>query len=262
MFGTHPASPLTAAAKSSFDGLKTADYDPIYRFHIPLTPEGAGREMNVETGTDGLVRFVRLGTFDLPEMGQLAVWKLRGYGGGIFVPFRDATAGQPGGTTARAAASWTPSRGLSTACRGPGRRPSSSWTSISPTTRPARTTRRGHAPSPARPTAWPWRSRRRAVLSGWTQSSISTPVQGPGRRCRPRRRTCRRTRIYPRRDGQPSGPGSRPPPAPRRPPLPAGPAAAEVHRRRRRLHGHVPGAVRVPPAILLARSPPTRPPLS
>ena len=62
MFGTHPASPLTAAAKSSFGGLKTADYDPIYRFHIPLTSEGAGREMNVETGTDGLVRFVRLGT--------------------------------------------------------------------------------------------------------------------------------------------------------------------------------------------------------
>ena len=98
MFGTHPASPLTAAAKSTFGGLKTADYDPIYRFHIPLTSEGAGREMNVETGTDGLVRFVRLGTFDLPEMGQLAVWKLRGYGGGIFVPFRDATAGQPGGS--------------------------------------------------------------------------------------------------------------------------------------------------------------------
>jgi len=98
MFGTHPASALTAEAKATFGGLKTADYDPIYRFHVPLTPEGAGREMNVETGTDGLVRFVRLGTFDLPEMGQLAVWKLRGYGGGIFVPGRDATAGQPGGS--------------------------------------------------------------------------------------------------------------------------------------------------------------------
>lgn len=98
MFGTHPASALTAAAKSSFGGLKTADYDPIYRFHVPLTKEGAGREMTVETGTDGAVHFVRLGTFDLPEMGQLAVWKLKGYGGGIFVPFRDATAGQPGGS--------------------------------------------------------------------------------------------------------------------------------------------------------------------
>ena len=98
MFATHPASALTAAGKAGFSGLKTADYDPIYRFHVPLTGEGAGREMSVETGTDGRVNFVRLGTFDLPELGQLAVWKLQGYGGGIFVPFRDATAGQPGGT--------------------------------------------------------------------------------------------------------------------------------------------------------------------
>jgi uncharacterized protein (DUF1684 family) len=98
MFATHPASALTAQDKARFSGLKTADYDPIYRFHVPLTKEGAGREMSVETATDGVVNFVRLGTFDLPEMGQLAVWKLVGYGGGIFVPFRDATAGQPGGS--------------------------------------------------------------------------------------------------------------------------------------------------------------------
>lgn len=98
MFATHPASALTAADKARFSGLKTADYDPIYRFHVPLTYEGAGREMSVDTGTDGVVHFVRLGTFDLPEMGQLAVWKIHGYGGGIFVPFRDATAGQAGGS--------------------------------------------------------------------------------------------------------------------------------------------------------------------
>ncbi|HYH77785.1 MAG TPA: DUF1684 domain-containing protein [Arthrobacter sp.] len=98
MFATHPASALTAQGKAHFSGLKTSDYDPIYRFHVPLTMEGAGREMSVETATDGVVSFVRLGTFDLPEMGQLAVWKFLGYGGGIFVPFRDATAGQPGGS--------------------------------------------------------------------------------------------------------------------------------------------------------------------
>jgi hypothetical protein len=43
MFATHPASALTAADKARFSGLKTADYDPIYRFHVPLTKEGAGR---------------------------------------------------------------------------------------------------------------------------------------------------------------------------------------------------------------------------
>jgi uncharacterized protein (DUF1684 family) len=98
MFATHPASALTPEDKAQFSGLKTADYDPVYRFYVPLTPEGAGREMTAETTTDGVIRFIRLGTFDLPELGQLGVWKLHGYGGGIFVPFRDATAGQPGGT--------------------------------------------------------------------------------------------------------------------------------------------------------------------
>lgn len=98
MFATHPASPLTPEAKSHFSGLKTADYDPIYRFYVPITKEGTGREITMETGTDGVVNFVRLGTFDLPELGQLAVWKVQGYGGGIFVPFRDATAGAPGGS--------------------------------------------------------------------------------------------------------------------------------------------------------------------
>lgn len=123
MFGTHPASPLTAAAKSSFDGLKTVDYDPIYRFHIPLTPEGAGRALDDEGGTGGLVRFVRLGTLDLPEMGQLAVWKSEGYGGGIFVPFRDATAGQPGGSYGEGRYLLDTAQGAFLGVHGPGSKP-------------------------------------------------------------------------------------------------------------------------------------------
>lgn len=98
MFATHPASALTADMKASFSGLPTADYDPSFRRYAALSPEGAGQEMNVETGTDGLVPFVRIGTFDLPGLGSLAAWKLRSYGGGIFVPFRDATAGKDGGS--------------------------------------------------------------------------------------------------------------------------------------------------------------------
>ena len=98
MFATHPASALTAQDKALFSGLRTADYDPIYRFTVRLTKEGAGREMDVDTGIEGSIRLIRLGTFDLPEMGQLAVWKIRSYAGGIFVPFRDATAGVSGGS--------------------------------------------------------------------------------------------------------------------------------------------------------------------
>jgi len=98
MFATHPASALTPEMKASFSGLRTADYDPSFRRYAVLTPEGAGQEMKVETGTDGVVPFTRIGTFDLPGLGSLAAWRLRSYGGGIFVPFRDATAGKDGGS--------------------------------------------------------------------------------------------------------------------------------------------------------------------
>ena len=98
LFGTHPASALTPAAKRGFTGLDTAEYDPAFRFHARLTPEASGQELTVRTGTDGDVRFRRLGTFELPGLGSLAVWRLRSYGGGIFVPFRDATAGKEGGS--------------------------------------------------------------------------------------------------------------------------------------------------------------------
>ncbi|MEJ1113703.1 DUF1684 domain-containing protein [Paenarthrobacter sp. CCNWLY172] len=98
MFATHPASALTAEMKASFTGLRTAGYDPAFRKYAVLSPHGSGQEMNVETGTDGVVPFVRIGTFELTGLGSLAVWRLRSYGGGIFVPFRDATAGKDGGS--------------------------------------------------------------------------------------------------------------------------------------------------------------------
>ena len=180
MFGTHPASALTAEAKASFDGLKTADYDPIYRFHVPITPEGAGREMTVETGTDGLVRFVRLGTFDLPEMGQLAVWKLKGYGGGIFVPFRDATAGQPGGSYGAGRYLLDTIKGAFHGVqrlRSQGRiRPGLQFR-LQPLLRVQRSL--GMSPCRSGQPAGRGHPRGRAVLSGWSPSSNSRPLPPP-----------------------------------------------------------------------------------
>lgn len=100
LFATHPASPLPPRDRERFRGLPIAPYDPAYRFDAALTPEGAGQERRVSTGTDGVVVFVRLGTFELPGLGRLAAWEHAGYGGGIFVPFRDGTAGRsgPGGS--------------------------------------------------------------------------------------------------------------------------------------------------------------------
>lgn len=98
MFSSHPASALDADQKAVFTGLAVAPYDPAWRFSCEIGSEGAGQEMSVDTGTDGTVLFVRLGTFDIPDVGELAVWQNAGYGGGIFLPFRDTTSGVDGGS--------------------------------------------------------------------------------------------------------------------------------------------------------------------
>lgn len=98
LFRNHPASALTDTARSSFPGLSVAPYDPAYRFEAIMHDDGAGQEMDVATGTDGVVPFRRLGTLVLPGLGELALWKLASYGGGLFLPLHDSTAGRPGGS--------------------------------------------------------------------------------------------------------------------------------------------------------------------
>ena len=97
MFATHPASPLLAEDRARFAGLPVADYDPTWRFTVPLL-EAEPERMDVETGTDGIVPFERIGRVELPEVGSLDVWRLASYGGGIFIPLKDTSAGKPGGT--------------------------------------------------------------------------------------------------------------------------------------------------------------------
>ncbi|OUM40973.1 DUF1684 domain-containing protein [Arthrobacter sedimenti] len=98
LFRDHPASALSGDARASFAGLAIAPYDPAFRFEAVLNDDGAGEVMDVETGTDGVVPFRRLGTLLLPGLGQLALWRLASYGGGLFLPLRDGTAGRTGGT--------------------------------------------------------------------------------------------------------------------------------------------------------------------
>ncbi|MCC3277356.1 DUF1684 domain-containing protein [Arthrobacter sp. zg-Y40] len=98
LFGTHPASPLPEDVRRRFRGLSTARYDPAFRFEAVIDGAGAGESMEVATGTDGTVPFTRLGTVNVDGVGSLAVWNLDTYGGGIFVPVRDASSGADGGS--------------------------------------------------------------------------------------------------------------------------------------------------------------------
>ncbi|WP_066517641.1 DUF1684 domain-containing protein [Curtobacterium ammoniigenes] len=97
MFREHPASPLLDEDRERFSALPVADYDPAWRFVLPVL-EAPPAHLDVPTGTDGIVAFDRVGMVRIPDVGTLDVWWHAGYGGGLFVPVKDASAGTAGGT--------------------------------------------------------------------------------------------------------------------------------------------------------------------
>jgi uncharacterized protein (DUF1684 family) len=97
LFANHPSTPLLPEDLAVFTGLPVKPYDPDWRFEVTLTPADE-RRMEVETGTDGVVPFELIGVAEVPGVGSLDVWRLASYGGGIFIPVKDALAGARGGT--------------------------------------------------------------------------------------------------------------------------------------------------------------------
>ncbi len=96
----HPATPLLPEDRPLFEGLPLASYDPDWRFELPILPADPGG-FDFATGTDGVVPFERIGRVEIPDAGSLDVWRLTTYGGGLFIPVRDALAGREGGTYGR-----------------------------------------------------------------------------------------------------------------------------------------------------------------
>ena len=89
LFGSHPQSPLAAGGAP----LSWFPYAPEWRVEAGFEPEPSAAAPRWETA-EGF--FHRIGSlvFDAPPgSGVLAVWWLDAYAGGVFVPFRDATAG-------------------------------------------------------------------------------------------------------------------------------------------------------------------------
>jgi uncharacterized protein (DUF1684 family) len=93
LFAGHPDSPLDEAARAGFRGLPYAAYDPALRFEVQPLPAEPQR-LEVPTATDGVVPFDRIGAVELEGVGRLDLWWLGSYGGGLFVPLRDGSAGR------------------------------------------------------------------------------------------------------------------------------------------------------------------------
>jgi uncharacterized protein len=97
LFSEHPDSPLEPADRAGFSGLPVAEYDPALRFDVLIDTDVEATRWEVATDGDGVVPFGRIGVAHLPGLGDLDVWWLESYGGGVFVPVRDQAPDTYGG---------------------------------------------------------------------------------------------------------------------------------------------------------------------
>jgi uncharacterized protein (DUF1684 family) len=96
LFRSHPQSPLPETERRAFRGLPYFDYNPGLRIEAELRP-AAPEHFDVPTSGDETMGFTRVASagfvLDRDEA-TLDVYWLEGYGGGLFLPFRDVTSGQ------------------------------------------------------------------------------------------------------------------------------------------------------------------------
>jgi uncharacterized protein len=97
LFREHPSSPIPAGSRERWGGLRHFDADPSLVFGAELEPDPDAPAVGVPRSGAGLgIPFVRIGWVSFAVDGvacRLAVFWLDEYAGGIFLPFRDATAG-------------------------------------------------------------------------------------------------------------------------------------------------------------------------
>jgi uncharacterized protein (DUF1684 family) len=96
LFENHPQSPLSPSQQKAFTGLNYFAYDDLFRTigSLDQNIKSETREMNL--GPDGLMRYTRFARIDfilLENSCSLDLFWIEGYGGGLFLPFRDLTNG-------------------------------------------------------------------------------------------------------------------------------------------------------------------------
>lgn len=95
LFRSHTQSPIELADRNTFKGPTTFPYDYSLRLTVQLVPATPER-ITVATGTDGDISmhaFARTQGLEARLGGELTLYWIEGYGGGVFLPFVDATSG-------------------------------------------------------------------------------------------------------------------------------------------------------------------------
>lgn len=96
LFRDHPSSPLEPEKRRGFAGVPRYPYDPALRILARPEPIDDAETREAQLRDDGLLRMRPAARLHF-ELGQgahaLTLFWLEGYGGGLFLPFRDATSG-------------------------------------------------------------------------------------------------------------------------------------------------------------------------
>jgi uncharacterized protein (DUF1684 family) len=96
LFKHHPQSAIEPEERDAFESLSYFEPDPACRVRARLEP-GPGDELVIDTGgADGVITYRRAAKLVFELAGTpcaLTVLSLKQYGGGLFVPFKDATSG-------------------------------------------------------------------------------------------------------------------------------------------------------------------------
>jgi uncharacterized protein len=95
LFARHPQSPLPPERRDGFAGLDYFPFDPAVRVTAGVVP-AEPRRYELEASAGEPMAFVRFGVARFELAGtdcELELYWLDAYGGGLFVPFADATSG-------------------------------------------------------------------------------------------------------------------------------------------------------------------------
>jgi uncharacterized protein len=97
LFRFHPQSPLAPHERAAFRGLPYFPHDPGLRFLVELEAASDASPETMVAGADGkvtLLPFARTRGLAAALGGELTLYWISLYGGGVFLPFRDATSGK------------------------------------------------------------------------------------------------------------------------------------------------------------------------
>ena len=97
LFREHADSPIVPELRGAWPGLAWYDYDPTWRVTAAIERLATCTEFTIDLAADGALRCARVGRvhFEIRgNAGVLTLYWLEGYGGGLWLPFGDATNGR------------------------------------------------------------------------------------------------------------------------------------------------------------------------